>query len=69
MYWNRQSYNLFDWLGDVGGLYDALFIILSYAVNPITAFKLKTTLLSSLFRFKEKEKENVSKKREVPAPS
>ena len=33
----RKTYNLLEWLGDVGGLYDALKIIGSAIVAPISA--------------------------------
>ena len=47
----RQTYSLLEWLGDVGGLFDALIIIGGYIVGPISAFTLKATLLSRIFRF------------------
>ena len=47
----RQTYSLLEWLGDVGGLFDALVIIGEFLVGPISAFALKATLLSKIFRF------------------
>ena len=38
--YNRQTYSLLDWLGDLGGLYDALILIASLIVAPISAFNL-----------------------------
>lgn len=46
----RQTYSILDWLGDIGGLYDSLFIILSFALSPVAAFKLQQTMLTKLFR-------------------
>ena len=31
---NRQTYGLLDWLGDIGGLYDAMFILLNIFLTP-----------------------------------
>lgn len=54
MMWTRQTYSLLDWLGDLGGLYDALLHICAVFISPVSAFTLHTTLLTSFFRFKEK---------------
>ena len=40
-----------EWLGDIGGLYDALVIVGSAIVAPYTSFALKAELLSQVFRF------------------
>ena len=50
--WNRQTYSLLDWLGDLGGLLDILLHIGRILVLPISSFTLKQTLMSALFRFK-----------------
>ena len=47
----RQTYSFLEWLGDIGGLYDALRIIGVLAMWPFTSFKLKSELLSNVFRF------------------
>ena len=49
----RQTYSMLDWLGDVGGLYDALLLIMQFITLPISTFALRSKLLSSLFRFRE----------------
>ena len=54
--WTRQTYSLLDWLGDLGGLFDALWYIAHFIVQPASAFVLKTTLLASFFRLQEKPK-------------
>ena len=51
---NRQTYSLLDWLGDLGGLFDALCIICGNILAPVTAFTLKATLLSNFFFFQQK---------------
>ena len=48
---NRQTYSLFDWLGDLGGLFDALFFICQWTLVPVTSFALKAMLLSEVFLF------------------
>ena len=47
----RQTYSFLDWLGDIGGLYDALRIIGLFMVVPFSSFKLKAELLFHVFRF------------------
>ena len=53
----RQTYSILDWLGDVGGLYDAIMLIMQFATLPISTFALRAHLLSVLFRFIESYKE------------
>ena len=50
---SRQTYSLLDWLGDIGGLNDALFIILEVALIPFKRFTLGSFVLTRLFRFKK----------------
>ena len=52
---NRQTYSLLDWLGDMGGLLDALYLIGMIVMSPFAEFALKTELLSSIFRFRGSE--------------
>ena len=47
----RQTYSLLDWLGDIGGLNDALFIILEVALIPFKKFALGSFVLTRLFRY------------------
>ena len=49
---NRETYSLLDWLGDLGGLVDALYIICMAIVSPIVSHKLRADLLSKVFRFR-----------------
>ena len=48
---NRQTYSLLDWLGDIGGLTDALLLILKIILYPYTVFTQRRFLLTNLFRF------------------
>ena len=59
--WERSTYNVLDWLGDLGGLYDALFILLKALLSPIAGFTLYSTLLTKFFRFRASEPEVVTK--------
>ena len=45
----RSTYSVLEWLGDVGGLHDALTIIGYYIVCPFAAFNLDFELLRRLF--------------------
>ena len=47
--YSRQTYSLLDFLGDLGGLFDALRLIASAIVIPFSALALKLSILSSLF--------------------
>ena len=37
---NRQTYSFLEWLGDIGGLFEALRFIGSFLVVPVSAFAL-----------------------------
>ena len=37
---SRQTYSLLDWLGDIGGLSDALLPIVGLLVSPLSSFAL-----------------------------
>ena len=41
---------MLGWLGDIGGLIDAVCIILKIMLFPITTFNLKSFLLTIMFR-------------------
>ena len=47
---NRETYSLLEWLGDVGGLIEALRFLGKLIAGPVTSFSLQATLLSALFR-------------------
>ena len=44
----RTTYSLLDWMGDIGGLYDALVVIGSILVKPFASIAVKGKLLSRL---------------------
>ena len=46
----RSTYSALEWLGDVGGLSDALWGIGTVFLGPITAFAVKVDVLSHSFR-------------------
>ena len=48
----RETYDLLSWLGDIGGLIDALKYAVQFIMAPYAAFSAKSTLLKSLFRMK-----------------
>jgi len=50
---NRQTYSFLDWLGDCGGLLDALYIIAEMLVGPVSAFALRSKLVSTLVKFQK----------------
>ena len=52
--WERSTYSLLDYLGDLGGLFDALWYIARFIVKPFSAVTLYATMLTSFFRLHEK---------------
>lgn len=61
----RQTYSMLEWLGDIGGLFDALRYIGAMLIYPIAAYNLRSKLLGSVFRYidslvekKKRDKEN-----------
>ena len=56
--WNRQTYSLLDWLGDLGGLLDVLLHMGRIMVFPVSSFTLKKLLMSSFFRYRFSSSEN-----------
>ena len=52
----RQTYSFLEWLGDVGGLYDALRLIGLLTITPFGTFARKAMLLSEIFRFTESKR-------------
>ena len=47
----RQTYSVLEWLGDIGGLYDALRLIGLLIITPFSSFALNAELLSQVYRF------------------
>ena len=47
---SRQTYGLLDWLGDCGGLFDALLLIGEIMVTPFATYALNSSLVSKLVR-------------------
>ena len=60
--YNRSTYGLLDWVSDIGGMVDALLLLLKMIIAPITTFNLKSYLLTIMFRLvpsqKSLDKEN-----------
>ena len=49
----RSTYSILEWLGDVGGLYDGLLLILHYFISPLAAWTMKVMLLTKVFSQKK----------------
>ena len=50
---SRQTYNILEWLGDVGGLNDSLYIIAQLILVPFTSFYNSSFLTRRIFRIKK----------------
>ena len=53
---NRSTYDLFECLGDIGGLFEVIYSIGYILTLPFTRFELNSTLLKNLFDERDKEK-------------
>ena len=49
----RQTYSLLEWLGDIGGLFDALRYLGCIVIGPLNALALTSKLLVSIFKVKQ----------------
>lgn len=49
---NRQTYSLLDWLGDIGGLMDALMYLIQFLLAPYVQHGFKSLILQKFFRLK-----------------
>ena len=47
---NRSTYDVLTWIGDIGGLTDALVLLLEFILMPFMSFNLKSFLMTYLFR-------------------
>ena len=48
--YERSTYSLLEWLGDVGGLVEGLSIMGTFIIGPMTTLAIKKELLSHIFR-------------------
>ena len=54
--WSRQTYSFLNWLGDLGGLADALRYICHALVTSFSGFSLRFTLTRYFFKISESSK-------------
>ena len=47
--WQRQTYSVLDWLGDLGGLFDALRLIGWAITSPFSSYVMKMALMIKFF--------------------
>ena len=48
--WNRQTYSMLDFIGDLGGLFDGLKYACAIIIAPFSTFSLRSLLLTTLFK-------------------
>ena len=51
---SRQTYSILEWLGDVGGLNDSLFVIVKLILGSFTSFYNSSFMTREIFRFQKK---------------
>ena len=56
---NRQTYDFLTYLGDIGGLTDALLLLGKFFMAPFTGFSLQSILLRRLFRMLPSQSHNM----------
>ena len=54
---DRDVYSILDWIGDVGGLNEGLFIILSIILGFVNFYKFEHFMIEHLYYKKEGERE------------
>ena len=47
---NRNAYNLLDWLGDLGGLKEAVVIVFSFIIGVVNYRNFEDSMVSHLYR-------------------
>ena len=47
---DRETYNLLDWIGDIGGLYSAVMLLLALFFGLLTYHTFEDHLVSELYR-------------------
>lgn len=47
---NRTTYSPLDWLGDIGGLIDALSYLLHFCLAPFFSFSYASLMMAKFFR-------------------
>ena len=46
---------MLDWLGDMGGLLDALYFICAIVLTPLGRYALKSQLINTMFRYRKSD--------------
>ena len=52
-HWNRQTYSILDFVGDIGGLKDGLVLLGVIIIGKLSSFNLKAMLTSELFYLRD----------------
>ena len=50
--WNRQTYSILDWIGDLGGLLDGLKYLCALIISPFSKFWAQSILLTNIFKLR-----------------
>ena len=56
----RQAYGLLDYFGDIGGLIDGLYYLISMFISPFLKFNVSSHMMSKLFRAGPEQKIDVT---------
>ena len=62
---SRQTYAVLEWLGDVGGLNDSLYIIAQIFLAPFTSFFNSSFMAKNIFRYTKKTSDSESFERKM----
>ena len=50
MSYERSTYSGLEWLGDIGGLFDGLYLITKIFISPVVTFALHSKIMTFIFR-------------------
>ena len=59
--WSRSTYSMLDFLGDLGGLFDALRYMFTLVVAPFASLNQSQFLMTSIFKQKSHDLDDSSK--------
>ena len=59
----RETYGLLEFLGDLGGLFDALYYGFAFIASPMTSIVLSSELMMSIFKLSKVKSTNFVEKK------
>lgn len=57
--WQRQTYSVLDFIGDLGGLLDGLWYACAVTIAPFSSFTLNEVILTTIFKKNKRQDEHM----------